>query len=127
MIKRLKYSYSHKGKFYGIDSKELDETLNNGNIPVIIVRSFKIIQQLKNDYKDVKVIFIIGGTGEDLAERLKQQGRSPVEIENTTADLIDIIHDYSNNIDLVDYYIINSLYDKKILVDQFNYHLGLER
>lgn len=118
-IMSLAYNYSYKDSLYGIDSVEISNELAKGNIPVIIVRSFEIIHQIKQDYKDVKVLFIIGASGDNLRKKLRLQGR-PTEDISVSEEGVDIItREYIDNIDDVDHCIVNLLYDEKLYLKQF--------
>ncbi len=118
-IEQLDYNYVAKGKSYGIDKNEIESIVDSNKIPVMIIRSFETIRKIKEDFEDVCVIFIIGGTGKTLNEKLEEQGRAQKEIALSDSNFRAITNDYIENIDYIDYCIINSLYDKDLYLKQF--------
>lgn len=118
-IKKLNYKYRYDEHLYGIDKSELKNALNKGEIPVVIVRDFEVIRQIKSDFVDTKVLFIIGANGETLISQLSKQGRSEDECSSLFEKHNSIVQDYMLNIDVVDGCIINYLYDKDLYLKQF--------
>lgn len=118
-IQTLKYKYSYKGEQYGINQNEIIDEIDNGNIPVIIVRSFDIIRVIKKSFSDVKSLFIIGASGETLKQQLMQQGRHVEDISDSDTEIARVINEYMENIDVVDNFIVNSLYNKELYLAQF--------
>lgn len=118
-IKSLAYNYSYKGELYGISQEEILNEIERGNIPVIIVRSFELIHKIKQELDDVKVLFIVGATGDNLKQKLALQGRPEKDINVSDAGVDIITREYIENIDDVDHCIINSLYDEKLYLKQF--------
>lgn len=123
----LKYNYTYKGEQYAIDEKELIRTIEEGKVPVLIVRSFEIIRKIKNDFEDVLVLFMVGQTGKSLNAILKNQGRKKQEIGDTDEGLINILNEMVENMDLVDHTLNNSLYDRDLLIKQFFRYVCLKR
>lgn len=118
-IESLTYHYLHKNEFYGIDALEITQIIDGGHVPVIIVRSFEIIQRIKEDFDDVKVFFIMGAYGETLKQKLLSQGRSADEVEASQDGVEKIIHECVENIDVIDHCILNCLYDEESYIKQF--------
>ena len=117
--KSFKYNYMYKNEWYGIDKAELESALEKGLIPVVIIRSFETIREIKKDFDDVRVIFLIGESGQDLQKILKKQGRNLSEYDDEKNDLSKMVDDYTNNVDIINNCILNYLYDEKFLMRQF--------
>lgn len=118
-IKSLEYSYSYKNQLYGIDAEEVRRILSCNLIPVIIVRSFDVIRELKKDFKDVRALFIVGPTGEKLDQQLLSQGRSQNDIKAARNSVKKILGEYIENMDVIDRCILNCLYDEDTYIRQF--------
>lgn len=95
-----KFVYTYGNHCYGIDCKEIDDKLSNGQNPVVIVRDFRIVELLKQKYDCVVDIYCKSGLSKmDLAEVLRKNGAQDDEI---LARMNNIIHDdnqwlYSDN------------------------------
>lgn len=118
-IDSLPYNYPYKNELYGINADEILKIIANGHIPVIIVRSFKTIRRIKEDFDNVKAFFIVGAQGETLKQKLLSQGRSADDIEASQKGADEIIHECMENVDLIDHYILNCLYDEESYIKQF--------
>lgn len=92
----------------------------------MIVRSFETIHRIKQDFENVKVVFIVGGTGETLKQKLLAQGRHEADIDSSDIGVSGILHEYVENIDEVDHIIINYLYDEELYLKQFLLLIGEE-
>ena len=123
MINNLEYHYKHNGNLYGINKVEIEDEIKKGNIPVIIIRSFKIIKKLQEDFLDTRVLFVVGATGETLKTQLNLQGRSENECLLLQCTHLDMIKDYSDNIDTIDGCIINCLYNEELFLKQFEHFI----
>lgn len=117
--KSFEYNYEYKNEWYGIDKKELENALEKGLTPVVIIRSFETIREIKNDFEDVRVIFLIGESGQELKDILQKQGRNLSEYKDEKSDLNKMIDDYTKNIDIINNCILNFLYDEQFLLRQF--------
>lgn len=126
-ILNFEYNYPYKGEHYAIDKDKLTEVLKKGKVPVLIVRSFDIIKKIKNDFKDVLVLFMLGETGENLNNILENQGRNQNEIGDTDEGLKNILNEFVLSIDLVDHTLINNLYDRDLLMKQFFHYVFFRR
>lgn len=104
---------------YGINTDEIDKTVADGHIPVIIVRPVKIVKRIKEDFNDVKMFFIMGVYGDALKEKLLSQGRSEDDIGASQEGVVKIIHECIKNIDVINRCILNCLYDEKSYIKQF--------
>ena len=124
-INALDYHYIYNQHLYGIDKKEITNEIESGNIPVIIIRSFEIINKIRQDFPNTKVLFVIGATGETLERKLDLQGRTCDECAALKKNHCDIVKDYLDNIDIIDGCIINCLYDEDLLLKQFEYFLAV--
>ena len=113
------YHYSYKKEWYGVDQAEILNEVNKGHVPVIIVRSFDVIRKIKQDFNKVKVLFVVGGFGDSLKERLRLQGRASKDINISEAGVESITREYLENIDVVDNCILNYLYDEELYIKQF--------
>ena len=118
-ISQLEYSYEYKNEYYGVSKKELQDIISCNEIPVLIIRSFKVIERIKMDFKDVCVFFIIGATSETLKNKLTTQQRASKDIALADLGFHLITEEYIKYISLVDFCIINSLYDKELYLNQF--------
>ena len=105
-IGALVYHYSYKEELYGVDQAEILNEVNNGHVPVIIVRSFDVIRRIKRDFGKVKVFFIVGAVGDSLKERLRLQGRDSKDIDASEAGVESMIREYVENIDVVEYAVL---------------------
>ncbi len=118
-IKSLAYSYFYKGNLYGIDANEIMQILSNHLIPVIIVRSFEIIKEIKSDFEDVRALFVVGPTGKILKQKLLAQGRSLADVRAAQDSIATITGEYVDNIDIIDHCLLNFLYDEEFYIRQF--------
>lgn len=117
-IQEMDYSYTHKKEWYGITKNQLDEIISKEKIPVIIVRDFTTIEKIKNNYSDVKTVWIIGETGDELHKKLEEQGRNNEEIHGINEDFSILADEIINGSLDIDYIIVNILYDKNLLIKQ---------
>ena len=117
-VESFDFHYDHNSEKYGIDSAELDKAIQNGSIPVIIIRSFKTIREIKQSFDDVKVIFISGAAGEELRLKLIKQGRAEKQVAAALKGAEDILKDLQDNSDVVDEYLRNE-YDEDQYLARF--------
>ena len=118
MISKCKYRYSYSSEYYGISKKEIDSSLQNGKNPVCIVRDCETIHHIKKDYPNSLVLYIQSGlSGKDLEQKLKDQGRDDIEIEERMKRLQRDFADYVRYIHLFDYVIVN-YYEQESLISQ---------
>lgn len=122
-INSLGYHYTHNKHLYDIDKSELNDEIQKGNIPVIIIRSFETIEEIQHDFSDTKVIFIIGATGETLEKHLNSQGRSETECSTLSSTHLAIVKDYVTNMNMIDGCIINCLYNEDLFLKQFEHFI----
>lgn len=121
VINNLEYHYVYNENLYGIDKNEIEEEIQKGHVPVIIIRSFEIIKKLQEDFLDTRVLFIVGATGETLKRQLNIQGRSEDECLMLQCTHFDMVKDYITNIDMIDGCIINCLYNEELFLKQFEH------
>lgn len=115
-IEACTYTYWYNHAMYGIKKKELERELEKGNVPVIIIRDFQLIERIKQEFDDVRVLFVVGATGCDLQTRLKKQGRNDDSILERQREITE---EFSKYIRLVDHCIINYFYDEGLYLHQF--------
>jgi Guanylate kinase len=115
VIDSCEFHYTHNGEKYGIDYNELNEEILKGHIPVIIIRSFNTIREIKEKFCDVRMFFIIGSRGDELKKLLSEQGRNPQQIDSAIDGANAIMDDLEKNRDVVDEFLFNQYNAEKYL------------
>ncbi|MCL2088869.1 MAG: hypothetical protein FWH14_05260 [Oscillospiraceae bacterium] len=83
-IQRCKYWYLFRNESYGIKKKHIDEALENGKHPIVIIRDYPTIIDLKRDYSDTLTFYIQGAySNNDLKKLLINQGRNNKDVEDS--------------------------------------------
>ena len=124
-INVCKYQYPYVGNLYGIDSRQIEDALNDGNAPIVIVRDYKVIIQLRHDFPSSVNFYIHSAyTGEELRKILAAQGRQDIEADERTQRERDNFADYMKYLDkdLFDHHVLN-YYDEN-LIKQMRYYLS---
>ncbi len=114
-IKKCDYYYKYIDDYYGFNKKDIDDILNKGYNPIIIVKSNDIYERLKSEYNAIGIYIVSVLSGKDLEQTLKKQGRNDIEIKKRMERINQDIKDYSDNIltSLYDYILINC-YDETL-------------
>lgn len=112
------FKYAYSSYCYGVEKKDIDNSLKNQKNPVLIIRDCETIHDIKLYYPDALVIYIQSGlSGEDLKEKLLSQQRDDIEITDRMSRIRKDFEEYVNYIYLFDHVIIN-FYDNESLLSQ---------
>lgn len=90
------FVYEYEKNTYGINPNDLDLAISEGKIPMVIVRDCDIIKRLKERYDNKVYVIYVHTTfsGEELAKKLKECGRTDIDItkrdQRTERDLLEI-------------------------------------
>ena len=117
-VKKCDYVYQYSENHYGFCRKDIELALKAQQYPIVIVKHFDLIKQLQIEYPEALSIYITSIlSGEDLAETLRNQGRSDIEISKRMERIYKDVLDYSENIleKIFDYFVINR-YDQSLLI-----------
>lgn len=114
-VKKCDYYYKYIDNYYGFNKKDIDDIINKGFSPIVIVKSSSVFAQLKLDYNAIGVYIVSALSGGDLVEILLIQGRDDIEISERMQRVRQDIKEYSENIlePLYDYILINC-YDETL-------------
>jgi len=124
---KCEYRYIYANKMYGIRKKDIDDILKRGQNPILIVRNCETILRIKRDYSNAIVLYLQSGlSGNDLECKLKEQGRSDIDIHTRMDRLSQDFHDYIMHLqkNIFDYVLIN--YFDNTLSDQIQFVLQTE-
>jgi len=125
-ISKCTYKYNYAGNIYGIKKGDIENVLNEGKCPLVIVRNIQAVKTIKADFPNTIVVYIKSAfTGTDLREILDKQGRRDIEIEERMHRHRDDLVEYTKNFTLYDYVFAN-LFDEDSLINQFDEMLRIE-
>jgi guanylate kinase len=124
-IEALKYKYEYVGHQYGIDLSQIECALSKGKIPIVIVRNYEVIIELKRDFPSALTFYIHSAyTGEELKKILTAQGRQDIDINERRQRERENFNDYMKYLrrELFDHHIYN-YYDDS-LIAQMRFYLS---
>ena len=112
------YVYRYGNHWYGTRKADIDAILKKGQNPILIVRDCEAIVDIKHDYENALVLYCQGGlSGDDLRNKLKEQGRPDIEIDERMHRIKDDLYDYVNHVHLFDNVVVNN-YEPDVLLGQ---------
>ena len=91
--------YDYHGSFYEVDVDSINEALNNGKNPIVIVRRCATIRKLLQKYSTAVVIYVQSIlSGQDLIDKLVALGESTEDARKRQGRNTDDLNDYISSI-----------------------------
>lgn len=115
-IRKCQYTYPYCNHYYGFKKRAVNEILQQGKNPIVIVANCKVIVKIKKDYPNALVIYVQSGlSGADLKEQMLKY-RDPLDVEERMQRQKKTLNEYVQylNRKLFDYYMVN-YYDDTFL------------
>lgn len=112
------YVYHYGNDIYGINKSDIIKEIDKGLSPVVIIRDCETIKVLKNDFKDVYVLYLQSVlSGDDLNKKLRQLGRDDIDLADRMKRIEYDFKQYVKYNYLFDHVLINN-FDKDDLIGQ---------
>lgn len=126
-VKKCDFYYQHREKWYGINKKDIDDVIKNGQCPIFVVRRVSSIIDLKKIYPGAvnTILFKSSLTKEELSNYLSHDGTPLQEIDKRLFSKYEdeCRTEYEQNSDVFDYTVVNN-YDEEFIKTVGKYLLG---
>ena len=105
----LDYKYEYCDHYYGFSKAQLNQCIDHFDNVFAIIRNIQLMGELKEDYRDYKVIAVyIHSDLRLIEERLQRQGRTQSQIDFRLSRISETFADYVSHSDFFDEVIVNT-------------------
>ncbi len=124
-VKQCDYVYQYGKDWYGARRQDIKQVLLAGKNPILIVRNCRTIHKILHDFPGALVVYLQSGlSGDDLKEKLLEQGRQDIDIDERMRRNLADFNEYVRHIYLFRHVLINFFDD--LLLDQMQAILQYE-